>query len=113
MAALEIVVAQSASEIWLDLIDTDVPGLPPSHAEALIEQRAVHALDEVVGARASEFRGSMLDVFHRQQQLVRMTLLDAAELAAIVGTVNPGRTDLDALQSQLVGDALCAVGRER
>jgi len=67
VAALEIVVAHEAIEIALDLIDLHVPRLPPLNTEALIEQRAVHALDEAVGAGASDLRLPMLDLFHREE----------------------------------------------
>ena len=70
MAALETVVAQEPIEIALDFIGRNVRGLPALHAEALIEQRTVHALDEAVGARAAHACRAMLDVLHREQQLV-------------------------------------------
>lgn len=64
IGALEIVVAHEAIQITLDLLWADVPGLPSLHSEALIEQRAVHALDEAVGPRAAYLGGAMLDLLH-------------------------------------------------
>src|SRR5690606_1137697 len=71
-------------EVALDLVDADVPGLPSLHTEALVEERPVHALDEAVRPGAADLGLAMLDALHREQQLVRMLLGQAAVLAAIV-----------------------------
>jgi len=60
MGPLEIVVADEGVQVALDLRGLDVPGLSSLNAEALIEQRTAHALDEAVGARTSDLRGSTL-----------------------------------------------------
>ena len=84
MAAFKVVVAQEAIQITLDLTGADVPSLAALHSEALIEQRAVHAFDEAVGAWALDLGSSMLDVFHSKQELVWVAFVDAAELATVV-----------------------------
>ena len=61
MAAFEVVVAQERVEVALDFGGLDVPGLTPCGAEAFVEERAVHALDEAVGARGCYLRSAMLD----------------------------------------------------
>ena len=85
MAAFEVVVAQERIEVALDLAWRDVPGLSSRDTEAFVQQRAVHALDEAVGAGHGDLRRAMFDAFHRQQQFVWMLLGLAAELAAVVG----------------------------
>lgn len=91
MAAFEVVVAQEGVEVALDFGGCDVPGLAACDAEAFIQQRAVHVLDEAVGARGGDFSGPVLDALHRQQQLERVRFGLAAELAAIVGEHGPYR----------------------
>src|SRR5687767_13689059 len=56
-----------------------------SSAEALIEQRAIHALDEAIGARAAHLGHAVFDVLYREQQLIRDAFGDAAELPTVVG----------------------------
>ena len=85
MAAFEVVVAQERVQIALDLGGRDVPGLASCDTEAFVQQRAVHAFDEAVGARRGDLRPAVFDAFHRQQQFVGMLLGLAAELAAVVG----------------------------
>src|SRR5262245_6427724 len=85
MRALDVVVGQEAVEVALDLFDLHVPGGAAGDAEALIEQRAVHALDEAVGPRRADARRAMVDTLEREKQLIRMRLGLAAELPAVVG----------------------------
>lgn len=85
VAAFEVVVVQECVQIALDFCRGDVPSLAPCDAEAFVQQRAVHAFDEAVGARRGDLRPAVFDAFHRQQQFVRMLLGLAAELAAVVG----------------------------
>ena len=85
MAAFEVVVAQERIKVALDFARRDVPGLASRDAEAFVQQRAVHALDEAVGPRCGDLRGAVFDAFQCQQQFVRMLLGFAAELAAVVG----------------------------
>ena len=84
MAALKVVELDEDIEVGLDLLDRLVPFLPALDAEVLVEQRAVHALDEAVGARRADLRGPVLDVVERQQQLVRVVLGASGELAPVV-----------------------------
>jgi hypothetical protein len=49
VAAFEVVVTQEYVEVALDFGGGDVLGLATGDAEALVEQRAIHALDEAVG----------------------------------------------------------------
>lgn len=85
MRVLAVVLGKEAVEVALDLLGFDVPSLLPLDAEAFVKERAVYALDEAVSPRASHLGVAMLDVFERKQQLIRMRLGLAAELAAIVG----------------------------
>ena len=57
MASLEVVVAHEAIEVARDLVVADVRSLRSLDADALLEQRAVHALDEAIGARAADLGG--------------------------------------------------------
>lgn len=68
MAALEVVVGHELIEVALNLRDGEVEGLAPLHADALIEQRAVHALDEAVGARTPDLGVAMPDVLDDEQK---------------------------------------------
>jgi hypothetical protein len=63
--ALEIVVTQEAVDVALDFLDADVPGLPAADAEAFIEQRSVHALDEAIGLRMAHATGAVIDLSRR------------------------------------------------
>ena len=47
--AFQIVVVAEGVEVALDLVGLGVTGLTAGHAEALVEQGAVHAFDEAVG----------------------------------------------------------------
>lgn len=85
MAALEVVVRHELVQVALDFVDRDVEGLSALDPEALVQQRAVHALDETVGSRRGDLGVAVLDVLQRQQQLVGMTFGLAAELATVVG----------------------------
>src|SRR5271166_1154933 len=68
----------------LHLIDGLEPGAPTLHAEVLVEQRAVQALDDAVGLRTFDPRGAVLDLLQLQEQLVGVLVRSAAKLAAIV-----------------------------
>lgn len=85
MAPLEVVVGEEAVEVVLDLVDPLVPGGTARDPEALLEQGAVHSLDEAVGPGRADLRGAVLDVFEGQEQLVGVLLRPAAELPAVVG----------------------------
>src|SRR5262245_27021469 len=50
VTSLEVVVRQEPIQVTLNLGRLEIPGRPARHPEALVEQRAVHALDEAVGA---------------------------------------------------------------
>jgi len=68
VTAVEIVVAQEPIEVLLDLGGLLIPGLSPFDAEALVEQRAIHSLDEAIGLRRANPGGAVLDAFERQEQ---------------------------------------------
>jgi len=84
LGAPGVVEQQELIQIGLNLLDGRVPLLPTLDAEVLIEQRAVHTLDKAVGARTADLGVAMLDILQGRQQLVRMALGLAAELAAVV-----------------------------
>src|SRR5262249_44377879 len=89
VAPLEVVVLQEPIQITLNLGRLQIPGRPARDPEALVEQRAVHALDEAVGAGGVDPRRSVLDPFHGEQQLVGVLVLAPAELPAVVGEDRP------------------------
>lgn len=62
-----------------------IEGLPPLHAEALVEQRSIHTFDKAVGARTPDPGIAVLDILDGEQQLVGMGLWLAAEFPAIAG----------------------------
>jgi hypothetical protein len=62
-AASEIVVLEEDIEVTLDLGWLEVPRHPARHAEALVEERAIHPRDEAIGARRVPARGAVLDAF--------------------------------------------------
>ncbi len=72
-------------EVTLNLDRLEVPGRAASYMEALLEERAVHPLDEAVGARHPHACGPMLDVLDTEERFVGMLLGAAAEFAAVVG----------------------------
>lgn len=51
VAAAEIVVHEELIEVALNLLDADIPGRAARDAETLVEERAIHALNEAIGAR--------------------------------------------------------------
>lgn len=57
----------------------------PATRKHLVEQRAVHALDEPVRARGADAGRAVLDAFYGQQQLDRVLVGAPAELPAVVG----------------------------
>src|SRR5437588_12156994 len=71
-------------EVALDLGRLEVPRRAARHPEALVEQRAIHPLDEAVGPRRVHARRAVLDAFHAEQELVRMRLGSTTELPAVV-----------------------------
>src|SRR5262249_23005310 len=80
----ETVAIEAAGKVALDLGGLEVPGRAAGDAEALVEQRAVHPLNEAVGPRRVHARGAMLNAFQAQQQLVGMERGSPAKLAAVV-----------------------------
>jgi len=70
---LSVVLAE-ATEVTLKLFTGRVPGGAPGHAEALVEQRAIHAFDEAVGSRRPGLRGAMGDVLQGEGQLLGILL---------------------------------------
>jgi len=79
-----IVALQVAIENGLHFLDGFEPCATSLDAEVLIKQRTVQALDDAVGLRALDAGGAVLDLLELQEQLVRMLIGPAAELAAIV-----------------------------
>ena len=68
MGSLDFVVQHELVELVLDLLDADALGLLAGDAEALVEQRPVHAFDEAVGTRRADLGLAGLDVFQGEQQ---------------------------------------------
>jgi hypothetical protein len=69
VAPVEIVELEEAIEVTLDFVSLDVPRGSAVDTEALVEQSAVHALDEAIGPWGADAIRSVLDVFHGEQQL--------------------------------------------
>ena len=80
----QVVLLEVGVEVTRDLGGTQVPLGAPLHPEALVAERAVHALDEAVAARRANACGSLLDALHGQEQLVGVSVGTATELAAVV-----------------------------
>jgi hypothetical protein len=85
VAALEVVVLQEPIEVTMNLDRLQAPGGTAGHAEALVEERAFHPLDEAGGAWRAHSRGAVLDVLDAKQQFERVLIGAAAEFAAVVG----------------------------
>ncbi len=84
MAAIEVAELDDDVEVGLDLLEGLVPLLPALDSEVLVEQPAVHALDEAVGPRRAGPCGAMLDAVERHQQLVRVVRGSSGGLAPVV-----------------------------
>src|SRR5262249_61964150 len=84
VAAAEIVVHEELIEVALNLLDADIPGRAARDAETLVEERAIHALNEAIGARRANPRGAGLDALERKQELLGVTVFAAAALAPIL-----------------------------
>lgn len=85
MASFEVVEGQEFVQIALVLLCGDVPGGAAVDPETLVEERAIHALNETVGTGASNTRGAILDVMQLQEELVEMVIRAATELPTVVG----------------------------
>src|SRR5262245_16030617 len=89
MTPLEVVVLQEAVKVTLNLGRFEIPGGAAGDTEALVEQRAVHALDEAVGPGRANLGRPMLDTVHGQEQFEGVLLGAPAVLSTIVGKDRP------------------------
>src|SRR5207302_1552395 len=81
--ALEVVEGHEDIEVALDLVGPLVPLRAALDAEALVEERAIHTLDEAIGTRRADLCRAVLDALDGEEQLVGMALGLAAEFAAV------------------------------
>lgn len=77
VAALDVVAGQDPVEVGLELADALVPGRPAGDAESLVEEAAVHPLDE---ARVAVLGGWVLNPLEGEQELVGALFRPFAEL---------------------------------
>ena len=70
-------------EVLLHLVDRLVEGLASLDPEVLVKQRAVQALDEAIGLRATHPGGAMFDAFELQEEFVRVPVRTSAELSSV------------------------------
>src|SRR5262245_27226889 len=85
MWPLLIVLDEPGVELGLKLLDPAVELLAERHAVELIEQRLVEALADAIGLRAPRLGACVIDILHREVELVLVRLWLAAELGATVG----------------------------
>ena len=84
VVAIEVVALEKPVEVTLDLLRPNVPCGSFCDAEARVEQRTVHSLDEAVSARVSNGGGAVLNVVQGKEQLVGMVLGTPTGLTAVV-----------------------------
>jgi hypothetical protein len=94
VGALGVVELEVLVEVGLHLVEGLVPGGAALHAEVLIEEGPVEALDEAVGLGPADLGGPVLDVLELEEELVGMPVGTPTELAAVVGEHG---VDLDAV----------------
>ena len=70
----EVVEGHEGVEVALNLVGRRVPVGAALDAEALVEKRSVHSLDEAACPRRADLRRAVLDALDGQEQLVRMAL---------------------------------------
>ena len=81
---LGIVVDEEGVEVLLHGIDALVELLPSHDPEVLVEQGPVQALYEAVGLRPPHLGRAVLDLLELQEQLIRVAIGPATELAAVM-----------------------------
>lgn len=84
MRSLGIVDDEIAVENSLHLGDGFEPGPAALDTEVFVEKGAMEPLDDAVGLRTFDPGCLVLDVLELKEELVRMAIGSAAELAAIV-----------------------------
>jgi hypothetical protein len=85
MRSFGIVFDKVVIENGLHLFKGLEPGATALDAEMLVEQGAVPALDDAIVLWPVDPGSLVLDVFELQKQFIGVTVLAAAELAAVVG----------------------------
>lgn len=106
MGATQVVLVEEDVEVRLDLVRAEVRVGAALHAEALVEERGVHALDEAVGAGRADAGRTAL---HGEEQLVPMRVGAATEFASVV---REDGADLDA-EGSVEGQHAVVAGRRR
>lgn len=80
-----VVLSDPSIQIALQVFNRRVDPLAKHHAVELIEHRLVKALDDAVGLRTPGLGARVVDVLHRQIELVFMPLGVTAILRASIG----------------------------
>ena len=84
MGPFRVVGDQIVVQVLLHLFQGLVPLGASLDAEMLVQQGAVQPFDEAVALWPPILGGAVLDLFELKEQLIRMLILPAAELAAVV-----------------------------
>src|ERR1700730_14337975 len=79
-----IVLPEPAIEVGLQLFDAGVDLAAKRHHVKLIEHGPVEALDDAIGLGAFDLGAGVIDVLHRQVQLIFVAFAGAAILSAAV-----------------------------
>ena len=85
MRADLIVFSKPAIEVGLQLLDACVDLAAERHLIKLVEHGAVETLDDPIGLGALHLGAGVIDVFHRQVQLIFVALGCAAILGSAIG----------------------------
>ena len=85
MRTLLIVLANPQIKIGLQFIDRTIHLFAEGDTVELVEHRSVEALTDAVGLRALGLGARVIDVLHREVELVFVALRVAAVLAAAIG----------------------------
>src|SRR5690606_8593419 len=85
MRPFGVVAFKVSIEVNLHFVEALIPFLAALDAEVLVQQGLVQPFDEPVGLRAADFGRAVFDLFELEEDLVRVAVRPAAELAAIVG----------------------------
>src|SRR5262245_20638440 len=107
-----VVFGEPSIEIDLQLLDPAVEPFAERHSVELVEQRLVETLADTICLRAPRLSARVVNVLHREVELVLMALGLAAELCATIGEHT---TDHDLVLVEERDDAIVhqVGGRER
>lgn len=84
MRTFVVVVPEILLQICLHLFDCLVPGCTALNPEVLVKKGPVQSLNKAVALRPPNLRGAMFDALQLQEELVRVLVGPAAELATVI-----------------------------